>query len=135
MHGSELLAAFENLTLEPALFNHEKHVETAWLYVAGRPLPEAMAAYRDGLKRFSAHAGVPGKYHETITFALLMLVDQRYREGQDWDAFRRENLDLLTDWRTLLHRWYRPETLDSDLAGARYLLPDRLVEEPAQVAG
>jgi hypothetical protein len=44
---------------------------------------------------------------------------------QGWPEFRAENPDLLDRKRDILKRYYRPETLQSELAKRTFLLPDR----------
>jgi hypothetical protein len=46
---------------------------------------------------------------------------------QSWAEFSADNQDLL-DWNdNILKKYYRDETLKSDLARSTFLLPDRLV--------
>jgi hypothetical protein len=47
------------------------------------------------------------------------------RGATSWEDFCRDNPDVLT-WRpSILDRYYRPETLGSDLARRVFVLPDR----------
>ena len=87
MNGEELAQAFENCTLDAALFDHEHHLLLAWHYLNHNPLPETMILFRDGLKKFTAHLGASGKYHETITFTILMLVFQRMKPEENFQTF------------------------------------------------
>jgi hypothetical protein len=125
-----LLAAFEAGTLSPESFHHADHVHLAWLYLRDFPPLEAITRFAEGLKRFARSVGKEGLYHETITWAYLLLIRERMARsaaGFDttWDAFAGANLDLLT-WRpSVLDRYYRTETLASDLARRVFLLPDR----------
>ena len=51
----------------------------------------AFSALYPSLRRFAAHHRVPGLYHETITWAYLLLIRERMqRDGapQDWPSFR-----------------------------------------------
>jgi hypothetical protein len=70
-----------------------------------------------------------GLYHETITWAYLLLINERMERGgrqRCWQKFASANADLLT-WRpSILQEYYRTETLGSDLARCVFLLPDRL---------
>src|SRR5215216_4748874 len=60
--------AFEAGTVGPADFDHVAHVRVAWVYLReAESLDEALSRMRDGIRGFAAAAGVPGKYHETIT--------------------------------------------------------------------
>jgi|SRR5581483_6159099 len=119
-----LLEAFERCTIDP--FHHRDHVHVVWSYLQQMPLFEALERFRAGLRRFAEHHGKPGLYHETITCAYVMLVHERMAaHPQDsWEAFCRDNPDVLS-WRpSVLDRYYRPETLASELARRVFILPD-----------
>ena len=79
---------------------------------------EALERFRSGLRRFAAHHGHPGLYHETITWAYLLLIHERMQrsEAADFPSLRRLHPDLFSWKPSLLETYYRPETLGSDLA-------------------
>ncbi len=132
MNDSAFLEAFEAGTLVPEAFHHRDHVRAAWLLLRRAAPAEAMARFTKALREFAGRVGKPGLYHETVTWAYLVLIHERMARGpagEAFDAFAVRNADLLT-WRpSILDRYYRPETLQSDLARRVFLLPDRL--EPA----
>ena len=123
-----LLRAFEDGTIPPGSFRHRHHVRTAWVVLERRPVLEALARFTAGLRRLAAAAGKPGLYHETITWAYVLLVNERRAAGGagGWPAFAARNRDLLA-WKpsVLEARYYREETLWSDRARATFVLPDR----------
>jgi hypothetical protein len=123
-----LLRAFEDGTLPPGAFHHRDHVRTAWTLLEQRPVLEALAVFTAGLRRLAAAAGKPGLYHETITWAYVLLVQERRGAagGEDWLAFAARNPDLLA-WKpsVLESRYYREETLWSARARETFVLPDR----------
>ena len=123
-----LLLAFEDGTIPPGAFRHRHHVRTAWAVLERRPVLEALAVFTAGLRRLAAAAGKPGLYHETITWAYVLLVNERRaaRGAEGWPAFAARNPDLLT-WKpsVLEARYYREETLWSDRARETFVLPDR----------
>ena len=133
----EFLDAFESGTLPERAFHHRDHVRLAWLYLRRMPPAAALAKFSDGLRRFAASAGKSGLYHETITWAYLLLIRERMERAgpqQSRAEFARSNPDLLT-WRpSILDAYYRRETLESDLARKVFLLPDRLAE-PGRLSG
>jgi len=129
MDASEILAAFEAGTLDPAGFHHRDHVRLAWAHLRHYPGPLALDRFCTGLRRLAQAAGKPERYHETITWAYLLLINERMeRTGRDrsWRELAEANADLLT-WRpTILEAYYCEETLRSDLARRVFVLPDRL---------
>ena len=129
--GDEFVARFERGEVPAEEFPHREHVRLAWLYLRRLPLAEACARFVAGIKRFAAAQGKPERYHETITWAYLLLInerDARAGRSQTWDEFADANADLL-DWQTsVLKNYYREETLSSDAARNVFLFPDRIGE-------
>ena len=127
----EIVTAFEDCTLPAEEFHHEMHVFVLWWYL--RELPLALAADRfiRNLKRFAASHGKSTLYHETITWAYVILINQRLLDepGAGWETFRSRNADLMTWKPSVLDRYYRPETLFSERARNVFLLPDLIYEE------
>lgn len=117
------IAAVEQCTLPETAFHHADHVRLAWLYLRRLPLLEAMARFTRVLRRFAAALGKPDRYHQTITWAYLLLIHERMKGGS-WDDFVAGNPDLF-EWNpSILDRYYRRETLDSPLARSTFVLPD-----------
>ena len=134
MDDRAFIRAFEACSLPPGDFRHQDHVRLAWLYLRDEPAHVALERFASGLKRFARSIGKEGLYHETITWAYLLLIGERMaREGPaaTWEDFAARNGDLLT-WRpSILDRYYREETLRSDLARRVFVWPDRLVGGPS----
>ena len=127
MTDQELLEQFEAGTLPAEQFHHREHVRAAFLFLAKYPVLDALRAFSDALRRFAKVHGKPQLYHETITWAYVFLIqERRERTGkrQNWDEFAENNPDLLIWKDGILTKYYRPETLASDLARAVFVLPD-----------
>jgi hypothetical protein len=127
MTDQELMDRFENGTLPNECFHHREHVRVAFLYLTKYPVLEALKVFSKTLRRFAEAHGKALLYHETITWAYMFLIQERMaRAGnsQSWDEFARSNLDLLVWKDGILTRYYRVETLTSDLARAVFVLPD-----------
>lgn len=122
------LAAFEDGSLSAERFHHADHVRAAWLILREESPAAALGRFSTALKRFAAAKNKTGLYHETITWAYLLLVNERMeRAGRNstWEEFAAKNPDLMM-WRpSVLDRYYTPETLGSDLARRTFVLPDR----------
>jgi hypothetical protein len=122
----DFVRSFEDGSLPNAAFHHRDHVRLAWLYLRRHPPLEALARFADGLRRFATANGHPGLYHETITWAYLLLIHERMARGgaPTWEEFAAGNPDLLTWKPSILDRYYRPETLGSELARRVFVMPD-----------
>jgi hypothetical protein len=120
-----LAAAFEGCTLPPSEFRHRQHLQAAWWLLRAEPSLPGMRRFVDGLRRYAAHIGKPELYHATITWAYLLLVDERLERGgraRPWAEFERDHPELFA--RDLLQRYYAPETLASPLARRVFVFPD-----------
>ena len=128
MTDPDFLAAFEDGSLPEDRFHHRDHVHAAWLLLREETSAAALGRFAAALKRFAAAKGKTRLYHETITWAYLLLINERMeRLGRDrvWEEFAASNPDLMT-WRpSVLERYYTSEALGSDLARRVFLLPDR----------
>jgi len=129
MDDPTFLAAFESATLAEDGFHHADHVRAAWLLLGLSPPAAALERFAAALRRLAAAFGKSSLYHETITWAYLLLIVERIARrgrGADFSEFARSNPDLMT-WRpSILEAYYRSETLASDVARRVFVLPDRL---------
>jgi hypothetical protein len=132
MTDEEFMARFEDGSLASESFHHADHVKMAFLYLCRYPALEALDRFSSSLVRFAEAKGKPGLYHETITWAFLLLIRERMAragEPQSWAQFAAGNADLL-DWReNILRKYYSCETLSSDLARRTFLLPDKTIPQ------
>ena len=124
----EFLAQLESCTLPCDRFHHADHVRAGWLYLMRYPTLAAIRKFSAALRAYAASQGKPDRYHETIIWAYLLLINERIHSqpGQtSWEQFAAANRDLL-DWaRPVLERYYRKETLDSALSRRIFVMPDR----------
>ncbi len=128
-----LIAEFEQ-GRAPGDFRHVDHVRVAFAYVSEFPMAKALAKFSAALRRFALSKGKPDLYHQTITWAYLLLIGERLARAaktQSWEEFSEQNRDLLLWEGGVLERYYKRATLGSDLARRAFLFPDR-VREPAQ---
>ena len=124
---SELFEKFVDASLPADQFHHHQHVQVAWLFVRKYGMPAALAEFSTAIKRFADAKGATGLYHETITWAFLLLIAEREaRNPSDtWEAFAGANADLLSWKPSILERYYSSELLKSDLARRTFVMPDR----------
>jgi len=127
-----LVAAFEAGKVPDGGFHHRDHVRVAWYYLRGHGLHGALPRFTEALKRFANAQGKPDLYHETITTAYVLLINERMDDDGDaltWSEFAERHGDLLT-WRpSILDRYYVPGTLATERARRTFVFPDRGVAE------
>lgn len=128
MTERELLDGFVDGSLPANEFHHQQHVQVAWMFIRAHGMPSALAEFSTAIKRFADAKGAHGLYHETITWAFLLLIADRQARtpAANWDAFETANQDLLTWKPSILSRYYSQELLASDLARRTFLMPDLL---------
>lgn len=126
--NEDLIQLFEAGREPPGGFHHREHVRAAWCYLQTDSMPAALVRFSTALKNFAIAHGKPNLYHETITTAFLLLINERLDEHRacTWPEFAERNPDLLTWKPSILDRYYRSETLSSERARRTFLLPDRL---------
>ncbi len=127
----EFLERFLRGTHDPASFRHADHVRAAWLTLRAFPGFAGLENFCAGIRRLAAAAGKPGLYHETITWGYLFVIRERIArmpEAQTWAAFAAANPDLFAWKPGVLDRFYRNDTLGSDLARRCFVMPDRMAE-------
>lgn len=126
--SSDLMAAFEQCTLDPADFNHRRHLEFGWRYLQRYGFPEGGARFIERLKAYVAHVGAAGKYHETITWAYLVLMNEervlRSSSNESFEIMIKRRPDLLDHRNGALARLYSQEQLDSAEARCVFVLPN-----------
>jgi hypothetical protein len=134
MNCDELLQALEQCRLPAAAFDHRAHVQAGFTYLQRHGFAGALVAMANALRRFAAHHGKQGLYHETITAAFLALIHERMAEDLvelggdftrqlDWSEFSARHPDLFAP--DLLDRYYTKDTLRSDVARRCFVLPRR----------
>jgi hypothetical protein len=126
MNDDELIAAIDGKSLPLSAFTHTEHVHLAWSCLRRWSLLLAMREFRRLLIAYATHNGKPNLYHETVTFAYLLLVQERMaRTPQltEWSTFAREHADLLS-WRNgPFFKLYPAEILTDPAARAHFVLP------------
>jgi hypothetical protein len=84
----------------------------------------ALSRMRDGIRRFAAAAGVPEKYHETITVLWMRLLAEVRAAGTSGElADLLQAHPALAD-KDLPFQYYSRAALFSDDARARWVEPD-----------
>jgi hypothetical protein len=127
----EHIDRFESGSISPESFHHADHVRLAFCYLRLYSPLESLQKFSAALKRFAARSGKEGLYHETITWAYLLLINERmarFGRQQTWEAFAAANPDLFTWKNGILYRYYTEATLQSELARHVFVFPDKIVQ-------
>lgn len=122
----EFCEAFESQRIPKEWFRHREHIRVAWIYTTRYPEEAAVSRMAHGIRAFAKHYGVEGKYHHTITLAWMLLVRQAVDASPmaaDFASFAAANPRLLNV--SLLADYYSAELLQSDVARAEWVEPDR----------
>jgi hypothetical protein len=124
----ELLRQFEDCSLPLERFRHRVHIQIVFLYLCRYPVLDVLGRFPAALTRYAEAHGKSGLYHETITWAYVLLIHERMEragQAQSWEEFTSANADLMTWSGSVLQQYYRDETLSSDLARKIFLFPDK----------
>ncbi len=128
MNDQVFLKAFEGARL--SAFPHRDHIRMAWLYLQRDGWDAGYHKIQSGLKHFARVAGVPDKYHETITRFWALLVWHGIQQNSDittLDDFV-EAFPIVLD-KDAIMRHYSREVLFAQTARQTWIEPD-LVEMP-----
>jgi len=129
MTEQSYIEMFEAGSIPPDAFHHSDHVRLAFCYLSQYLPLEALQRFSAALQRFARAHGKENLYHETITWAYLLLIHERRARctsTESWETFAAANPDLLTWKESILHHYYTPATLQSDLARRVFVFPDKL---------
>ncbi len=129
MTNSEVISCFENDQL-PGEFHHADHIRLAFAFLSEYQPLDALRGFSEALRRYAAARGQAQRYHETITYSYFFLIRERIARTApaSWNEFEARNPDLF-QWKPgILDRYYRESTLQSELARAVFLFPDKLAE-------
>jgi hypothetical protein len=127
MTTDPLVDAFEHATIDPTAFHHREHLYVAWCYLRALPLEDALARYVHHLRRLTVSLGAPQKFHATITWAYVVMLDAAMQRSPDadFDALLAENPSLLDHRNGALYAHYDRTELDAEEARLRFVLPRR----------
>ncbi len=127
MNDADWMEHFESCSISAESFHHADHLKMAFLFLQKYAPLDALARFSAALANFASANGKPNLYNETITWAFLLLIRERIARNaspQSWDKFAAANPDLLQWNDNILKKYYRPQTLKSDLAKRVFLFPD-----------
>lgn len=124
----ELVTQFEAGTLPPADYHHREHVRIAFAMLQHTELPEAAARFRRALRHYATTIGAAARYHETLTWAYLVLIAGHLADASYPDSltFLAAHPSLLDHRNGALSRHYDVAAVTaSPLARRVFILPER----------
>lgn len=125
--GDEMLQAFEACTLPPQEFSHRRHLQLGWAYLRRYGFPEGALRFRERLKAYVAAVGAAGKYHETVTWAYLVLMNEemtlRSSASESFDEMVERRPDLLDHREGAIAQCYTQAQLEASEARRVFMLP------------
>lgn len=126
MNDDAFVEAFLECRLASSAFDHRGHLRIAWLLVQRHPLETAIEQICTGIERLAQHFGAPGKYHRTLSEALVRLIAtaQARCQAQSFEAFVDANPIFATDVHGLLAQYYTSGSLCSRDAKQHFVPPD-----------
>lgn len=118
-----LVDRLERCLLGKEEFHHRDHLAVAVVYLYSADIETAMDRMRASLKRFAAHHGVNGLYHETLTRFWLRQVETLLDRGLCLRDSASNIQEQLSD-KNLAFEYYSRERINSQEAKEKWLKPD-----------
>jgi hypothetical protein len=118
-----LVDLLERCRLAKNEFSHRDHLTAAVVYLYASDLETSMARMRSSLKRFAAHHGVTGLYHETLTRFWLLQVE-KYLDRRDCLTESVKKVKEQLSDKNLAFEYYSRERIESKEAKETWLQPD-----------
>jgi hypothetical protein len=118
-----LVDRLERCLLAKEEFHHRDHLTVAVVYLYAADPETAMDRMRSSLKRFAAHHGVTGLYHETLTRFWLLQVERTLDRSECLKQSVSKVRDKFSD-KNLASEYYSRERIESKEAKETWLEPD-----------
>ncbi len=118
-----LVDRLERCLLGKEEFHHRDHLAVAVVYLYSADIETSMDRMRASLKRFAAHHGVSGLYHETLTRFWLLQVQKRLDRGLCLRDSVKNIQEQFRD-KNLAFEYYSRERIDAQEARERWIEPD-----------
>jgi hypothetical protein len=118
-----LVDRLERCLLPKEEFHHRDHLTVAVVYLYASDLEASLDRMRNSLKRFAAHHGVAGLYHETLTRFWLLQVEKRLDRSQCLEQSVKKVREQLND-KNVAFEYYSRARIESKEAKENWLKPD-----------
>ena len=120
------VAQVESCRFPADRFRHAEHIRLAWSYLRQEEYGIAEERMRASIQRLAHHAGVDGKYHETLTIAWMRLVNAAFSLSSRIERFA--DFAVAHAWlldKEAVFEFYSRSWLMSDAARKAWVEPDR----------
>src|ERR1700741_4084003 len=127
MNTQEFIRSFEDLSIDPSVFDHQHHVLMTWHYLNFYPFEVAEQKIFSGLTNLTRHLGVyDTKYHQTITYAYVKLIHSAIKKdpNRNWETFKNNNPNVFKPVRELMKEHYSFDVFESNEAKLYKMDPD-----------
>jgi hypothetical protein len=125
MTDVELARALENGEIDNVDFKHFHHLHVGWAYLSEHSsVDDAIARMRATLRKFAASAGLPQKYHETITIFWMRILSALWNADENADLQNWVELNPQLLEKDFPFNYYSRERLLSDAARLKWVEPD-----------
>jgi hypothetical protein len=118
-----LVDRLESCLLAKEEFHHRDHLAVAVAYLYASDLETSMNRMRSSLKRFAAHHGVTGLYHETLTRFWLLQVEKNMDRSECLAESVRKVREQFNN-KNLVFEYYSRERIESKEAKESWLMAD-----------
>lgn len=116
---------FEMGEVDPTTFDHRQHLYVAWCYLGVLTVEDALSRYARYLRQLVERLGAPEKFHRTVTWYWLAVLDRAMAEspGRSFEELVAEHPELLRSESIRLR--YPDLQLAGDAARRHFVWPDR----------
>jgi hypothetical protein len=123
----DILRRFESCTLPPAELNHRRHLALGWLYLRMYGFPLGVVEFQSRLRAYVNAVGATSKYHETVTWAYMILMNEemqlRAAPDEGFEVMIQRRPDLLDHRSGALAACYPSGQLDAADCRRVFMLP------------
>jgi len=126
LNDAQFLAAVQAATISGPQFRHVDHLRVAWICLQAEDFANGAARFCRLFRSYIRSIGAEAKYHETITWFFLVVMNQRVRTGiepESWEQFAARNPDLITRGAAILYANYDAATLAKPEARRIFIFP------------
>lgn len=126
LDDQNFIKQFEELTLDPAYFDHRGHLRIAWLYLSQNLSLQSIDKICLGIKRYASHLGASDKYHHSLSYTLVLIIAKRIAQAptENLSDFIDNNPELTSSTLELVQACFSFDLLSHPTAKTQLIKPD-----------